>query len=60
MRTPPFIAMIPICDVNNWQHQNDDNEAVAVTVWTSFYHVIAIVASHQVKSIIENNTGHSN
>ena len=31
MWTPPFGAMIPICDVNNRWHKNLENDAVAVT-----------------------------
>ena len=33
--TPPFGTVIPICDINIWQHQNDKNYIVAVAVWMS-------------------------
>ena len=35
MWTLQFIAMIPICDVNNWWYQNDEDYVIAVAVWTS-------------------------
>ena len=37
MWTPPFGTTVPICDVNIWQRQSNENDDVAVAVWTSSY-----------------------
>ena len=33
MWTPPFGARVPICDINIWKHQNNENYTIAVAMW---------------------------
>ena len=37
MWTPPFNAIMSICDVSIWRQQNNENYAVAVAAWTGSY-----------------------